>query len=271
MIFIVGGRGRLGQALAELHINDDVICIERAVYEHWGRADATADIAAWFASHATAGAVIYVCSGLLDPKIPPNGLHAVNFMLPYNIIQSVAGLDVHVVTFGTAMEGMLAANPYVQSKLALANFIDQRQTSACKVTHIRIHTLYGGGEPSPFMFLGLMLAALRQEASFAMTLGRQLREYHHVEDDAIAIRQLVNSSVTGLVTLSHGHPVTLRCLAEAVFEKLNKAHLLHLGALPEPAEDNFEQVFSSPGELQGIKFRETLSAVANYMQLLAEA
>jgi len=267
MIFIVGGRGRLGQALFEQYLPEQVILLERSVYASWGgeKVDSISD---YFSSRATPGSVIYICSGLLDPKLGAEELNRINFVLPANIIRAVADLDVRVVTFGTAMEGLLVSNPYVQSKMALARFIESRSASTCSVLHVRIHTLYGGGEPSQFMLLGLMLQALRQDHPFPMTQGRQLREYHHVEDDAVAILQLVRGGVVGPVVLSHGHPIALRSLAKSVFDSMGKPHLLQLGALPEPPEENFSQVFAPVPALVGVAFRDTLTAVNCYMKTL---
>lgn len=268
MIFIVGGRGRLGKALVDLYPVQETVLVERSRYQHWG-AGKTACIADYFTARATPGSIIYVCSGLLDPKLDAEELNQVNFALPANIIAAVANLDVQVVTFGTAMEGVLVTNSYVQSKMALARFIQERPASTCSVLHVRIHTLFGGGEPSSFMFLGLMLQALRNDRAFPMTMGRQLREYHHVADDAAAIVHLARSDITGPVTLSHGNPVTLQSLALSVFEGLGKPHLLQIGALPEPAEENFAQIFSPVPALAGFEFRDTLSAVTSYMKKLA--
>lgn len=269
MIFIVGSSGRLGQALAAKYGHENAVCIERSVYESWGDEAAVPAIGAWFAEHITPDSVVYVCSGVLDARVPVDDLHRVNYGLPRNIINGVAQLDVRVVTFGTAMEGTLTTNPYVLSKLELARFVERRAPSACQVTHIRIHTLYGGGEPSPFMFLGLMLDAVRSQRPFLMTQGLQLREYHHVDDDATAIVHLVGAGVSGAVALSHGQPVTLRSLAESVFETLEQPELLRLGALPDPVEENFTHVFTPLPELRGCTFRETLPAVAFYIKSLA--
>ncbi len=270
MIFIVGGRGRLGQALLQQYNPGEVVRVERAVYEHWGTSDSTADITAYFEQRARPGAVVYICSGLLDPKLASDELYNVNFRLPRNIIQAVSPMGIRAVTFGTAMEETLTANPYVLSKLALSRFVDGIQDARAPALHIRIHTLYGGGEPSPFMFLGLVLNALRFEKPFDMTMGRQLREYHHVADDAAAIRLLVDHSVKGIVALSHGQPITLKDLAETIFGLFGKDQLLRLGALPEPEQENFTQFFLRPTLLEGVVFRETLAGVSEYMKALVK-
>ena len=270
MIFIIGGRGRLGQALREQYRSDEVVCVDRAVYQQWGGSDSLSDISAYFQHNARSGAVVFICSGLLDPTLANETLHDVNFRLPRNIIQAVSPMGIRAVTFGTAMEEMLTTNPYVQSKLALSRFVAEMSGELTPALHIRIHTLYGAGEPSPFMFLGLVMEALRNDKPFAMTMGRQLREYHHVSDDAAAIRTLVEHANSGVMDLSHGQPVTLRSLAEGGFESAGKAHLLRLGVVPEPEQENFKRVFSRSSVLEGVMFRDSVTGVVEYIKTLME-
>lgn len=270
MIFIVGSRGRLAQALNEQHAGD-VVSLSRATYEHWGAANPGSEISDYFAAHAENGSVVYICSGLLAPRLPREHLHAVNFQLAQNIIRAVTPLGMRAVTFGRAMERTLATNPYVHSKLLLSQFVEESNLKKSSVLHIRIHTLYGSGEPSPFMFLGQLLSSLRTDTPLEMTLGRQLREYHHVTDDAQAIASLVENGVSGIVELSHGRPVTLRQLAEAIFQSLGKSHLLRLGAISEPAQENFSNFLEPPAALKGIEFRETVTSVVAYMKALVSA
>jgi len=265
VIYILGGRGRLGRALAALYEPSEVVCLDRADYETWPTAGAAA-VRSYFSQGKSVPSVIYVCSGLLDPRLSDEDLLAVNYQLPRAVIEGVEDLASKVVTFGTAMEHGLTDNRYVTSKVRLGEFVEQANAMGARATHVRIHTQYGEGEPSPFMFLGQMLTALRSDTAFAMTLGKQLREYHHVEDDARAVKALVSSDVAGLVDLAHGKPVTLRSLAEAVFEAQGKSHLLQVGAVPEPAQDNFDRVFSVPESLKTHSFRDTLPAVVEYMK-----
>lgn len=266
MIYILGSRGRLGQALAAQYDPSEVVCIDRSVYETWSSSAASTAIKAYFSACQPAQPVIYICSGLLDPRLTADELFAVNYQLPRNVIEGVTELGIRVVTFGTAMEHTLTSNSYVQSKLRLSEFVEQANAAGVPATHVRIHTLYGIGEPSPFMFLGQILKALRANVPFAMTQGRQLREYHHVEDDARAIQSLIQAEVNGIVDLSHGQPVTLRSLAEAIFESFGKSHLLQLGAVPEPVEENYDVIFEVPAVLKSMPFRDASSAVVEFMK-----
>jgi len=267
MNFLIGGRGRLGQAIARQYAADDIVSLEREVYQHWGEPGAQADVAAYFAPWAGTGATIFVTSGLLDPKLPAEALWQVNVELPRNIIEGAAALGLRVITFGTVMEALLAArNPYVNSKAALGEFAAARAAEGAPVTHVRVHTLYGGGLPSRFMFLGQILDALDNGAPFRMTQGKQLREYHHVDDDACAIRMLAETGVNGVLDLSHGAPLSLRELAGAVFEAFGAAGQLQVGTLPEPSEENYNTVFARHPMLERASFRDTLPALVAYLE-----
>ncbi len=108
------------------------------------------------------------------------------------------------------MEELVSSkNRYVQSKTLLNHYVKSLNSQHNSVAHIQLHTLYGVGAPSPFMFLGQILSALRNDSVFEMTSGCQLREYHHFLDDTEAIKQILESQTTGVVNLSNGKPVTL--------------------------------------------------------------
>jgi nucleoside-diphosphate-sugar epimerase len=271
MKFIIGGRGRLGQAIARAYPAADALCLDRAVYEGWSEAGAEDFVARFFAPWAGSASTVFVASGLLDPKLAPAEHLKVNYDLPRNIIAGAAALDLKVVTFGTVMESLLAQhNPYVQSKAALGRHVAELAMAGRPVAHVRVHTLFGGGPPSPFMFLGQILTALRQRTPFNMTLGKQLREYHHVDDEARAIRALDAAGVRGVFDLSHGDPVSLRELATTVFAAFGAADLLHLGALPEPLEENYSTVFARHPLLGPQAYRPAFPAIVDYLKACVE-
>jgi nucleoside-diphosphate-sugar epimerase len=268
-VCIIGGRGRLGQALACEYADAgaDVVILDREIYQDWAGDGADRAIARHFErDRQSSNSLLFVTSGLLDPRLPRESLLAVNYWLPRNVLSAVLPLGMQVVTFGTVMEAMPdAANAYIDSKRRLGEYVN----SVCDhgaATHLQIHTLYGTGNPTPFMFLGQILTALRLNEIFRMTSGRQLREYHHVADDARAIRWLVESASTGTIALSHGAPVTLRQIADTVFEAFGKGELLRAGALPDPEQENYERIFEPLSFPAEVKFRESLPAIVEYMK-----
>jgi hypothetical protein len=116
------------------------------------------------------------------------------------------------------------------------------------------------------MFLGQMLTAIRNNAPFKMTSGRQLREYHHLVDEAKAIRRIANAAAPGVLNVSHGKALRLRAIAGSVFQALEKGDLLRVGALPEPPEENYEIVLKPADILRQVAFRDPLPAIVQYMQ-----
>lgn len=271
MIYVIGGRGRLGRAIQSSRPSDEVTVLNRAIYEDWWQADATPRIARFFEA-APAGSVILVAAGLLDPSLPRADHQRVNVELPTRVMQAMRSSGQRVVTFGTVMERLVEyPNAYVATKAELGRVVVERAAAGDAVLHLQIHTLYGGGEPAPFMFLGQLLRALREQRPFEMSPGRQLREYHHVDDDVAAIHAVLEARLSGLVALSHGAPCTLRDLASHVFAALDRVQLLRIGARPEPPADNYATVLPRPNVLENIHFRPALPGVTAYLKaLLAE-
>jgi len=266
--YLVGSKGRLGQAIFKAVSHDEVVCLDRSIYEGWPNSSSTTRISKYFESVKETNPTILVASGLLDPNACSEDLTSVNYTLPKNIIDGSTKLGFRVITFGTVMEGLVTSNNnYVQSKMRLNEYIQSLTYKNNSVVHIQLHTLYGLGEPSPFMFLGQILSALKNNSSFEMTSGRQLREYHHFLDEAEAIRQIVDSQTTGVINLSNGKPVSLKEIAQQVFSVFCKSHLLRIGALPEPAEENYDKnIFLESDFLRDITLRDSLSGIVEYMK-----
>jgi len=268
MIYVIGGRGRLGQAVRASCPDGGVMLLNRETYQDWWRDDAGAQIARFFDA-APDGSAVLVAAGLLDPSLPETEHRRVNLSLPLQLIDAVTRTGLRVVTFGTVMERLVAhPNPYVATKAELGRQVQARAAEGQPVLHLQIHTQYGGGEPAPFMFLGQILHALREGRPFDMSPGRQLREYHHVDDDVAALNVLLDAGATGIVALSHGAPCTLRDLASHVFAELGRPDLLRVGARPEPGDDNYATVLPCPEALARVSFRPALQGVPTYLKTL---
>jgi len=265
--YLVGARGRLGQAIAHVYADNEIVSLDRSIYENWSQPSVPDQVSRYFEKCSNKGATVFVASGLLDPKLSQNDLLRVNYHLPKNLIEGATKLGLRVITFGTVMEGLLQLkNPYIQTKTALGEYINTAAATGSSVIHLQIHTLYGIGQPSPFMFLGQMLAAIRDNVPFKMTSGRQLREYHHLVDEAKAIRKIADSEVSGIVNVSHGRPLSLKMIANGVFQVLGRDDLLQVGALPEPQEEYYQKILNPTEILQQVAFRDSLPAIVQYMK-----
>jgi len=266
MIYVIGGRGRLGRAICASRPAGEIVALEREVYERWWQSNAGASIARYF-DCAEPGSVVLVVSGVLDPALPRAEHQRVNVDLPARIIDGACAAGLRVVTFGTVMERLLEhPNAYIATKADLGRLAAERAAAGDPVTHLQLHTLYGGGEPAPFMFLGQLCRALREGRPFEMSPGRQLREYHHVNDDVAAMHAVLAAGANGVTALSHGAPCTLRDLATHVFTSVERLELLRIGARPEPPDDNYATVLQRPRELEHIHFQSALQGVTAYVR-----
>lgn len=271
MISVIGGRGRLGRAISALYGDHAVLALPREVYQEWWRPNSADAVARFFESRGDDRSTVFVAAGLLDPRLPRDEHMQVNYLLPRHVIEGATRLGMRVVTFGTVMERLIVAtkNAYVQSKTLLGDYVAQAANEHTPATHIRVHTLYGGGEPSPFMFLGQIRRALVEHTVFEMSPGNQLREYHHLDDEVRALRVLADAHVNGVIDLNHGEPISLKMLARHVFKSFGAESLLRIGALPEPPEENYGTVFERPALLNDSNFRATLPAVVSYLRDLS--
>jgi nucleoside-diphosphate-sugar epimerase len=269
MNLVIGARGRLGGALVSHLSGEETVALERSVYSAWTQPGAAENVTNVLKSFAAGPHTIFVAAGITDPKRPSEEHNQVNLNLPQNVIEGASRLGLRVITFGTIMEevvGRTGENPYYDSKMRLSDYVRKSADDAADVLHIRIHTLYGGGPPERFMFLGQLLDAVRRRETFKMSAGDQLREYHHVDDDVTAISLLANSTIKGFVNLSHGVPVRLRELATYVCGRFDCLDRLQIGALPTSGNENYDRLFEPLSIPGGVKFRETLPAVFDYMK-----
>lgn len=265
MICVIGARGRLGAAICGRIHAERLIAPCREVYAHWGEPDGVARMDRFFQEHNHIQRV-YVAAGILNPSVAEDLHTAVNYLLPRNIILAAEKYGFGVTTVGTIMERFSQAdNAYIRSKRSLGQFVSEQAEQGWPVSHVQVHTLYGTGKPSPFMFLGQMLDALNRNEKFSMSSGTQLREYHHVLDDVEAMLALAEAGLTGTIALSHGESVRLVDLARYVFKYFEKESLLSVGDLSSLQGDNFDQLYCRPALLQDMEFRNTFSGVAEYM------
>lgn len=269
MNFVFGARGRLGRAITDSFSSNQVVTPERATYSEWWREDGADQVSRYLETQAINPGIVYVVCGIIDPRRPAEEHIRVNYLLARNVVAGATRLGFRVLSFGTVMENLVGENTnssYFLSKKKLGQFVDNFVSQSSLALHVRIHTLFGGGAPNEFMFLGQMLRSLMNREEFKMSPGTQLREYHHVDDEVLAISRLAQAQISGTINLSHGSPVTLREIAIHVFNSFDRLDLLKIGALPGPKDDNFSEVFKRTPIIDDIMFRPTLPAVVDYLQ-----
>ena len=269
MNLIIGARGRLGLAIAMSCHSDLVMSPPRSLYAEWWREDAVDKISRYLEKAIIAPGNIFVASGIINPSLCREEHYRLNYLLPRNIIEGGTKIGFKVVTFGTVMESVVSdqtVNPYLSNKINLGRFVESFLEKSNLALHIRLHTLFGGGMPEDFMFLGQIFRSLISKSEFNMTSGAQLREYHHVDDEVLAIAKILESNASGCVELNHAAAFTLKDIAEYVFSAFSLSDLLKVGKLQPPSDDNFKSVFKRPLVIKDVYFRETLPALVDYLR-----
>ena len=267
--FILGSTGRLGSEIYRTYFSRGIISIPRKVYRTWTDPHNVNAIKEYFKKLINKNnAVLFIASGLLDPSKTQLELNRVNYLLPKNIIEATQGLNIRIITFGTIMEKYRVTNSYIDSKKKFLDYIDKLNYPAKRLTHIRLHTLYGIGKPSEFMFLGGIYHALKNNLPFPMTSGEQLREYHHILDEVNAIDFLVQEENDAkVINLSHGDPVRLCDLAMNIFHCFQKEHLLKVGEFENLENEVFKIERNREALLlPNIQFRDSFSAINIYLK-----
>lgn len=260
-VVVLGASGRLGHALCAAHGQARLHRPDRAQVSAWLEGESVVD---WL-SQFEAPIQIHVALGVIDPHASTDDIQAINVDLPTQILRAASKLGHKVATYGSVMEAILPPgqrNAYIDSKVRLADQVQEAHASGTAAVHYRLHTLYGGKPPPPFMFAGQMLRALETQSPFEMTSGKQFREYHHVADEVAAI--LANPNDAGVVEVSNRAPIRLRDLAEGVFSAFDAQHLLHIGALQDPASDYYDASASPAVPVITGNFRPAQTGVADW-------
>lgn len=266
-IFVIGSNGRLAKAILNYYSITNCICLKREVYQDWYKKENRASILDFFKSQTTNNSAIFITSGILNAKEDTKLIDDVNYHLPWNIIRALEGLDLKIATFGTILENLATSeNPYVRSKIKLSDRIKELQSKSLKVVHFRIHTLYGYGYPSEFMFLGQLYTSIKNKEVFNMSSGYQIREYHHLDDVAKSIDIILSKNKNGIVEVTSGNGIRLRDLALRIFEKFNLEHLLHIGNLDIEHKDKFTNDYEKNKDLEEVRFRDPIKGVCNYLK-----
>jgi len=214
---------------------------------------------------------LFNCAGITNANADVDEITSANFRLPVFLSEQSAILDYRLITFGTVMEQIpkyAMSNPYLESKLRFYNEYLSNTHWANSNLHIQMHTLYGGKRIHPHMFLGQIYSALIHKKSFKMSRGLQIREYHHVDDVAKAIRLLEETQQNGVNNISHGLPEKLKDIAESIFNHFSAVNLLKLSSGSMDENDNRELIFKKSKEIPEMYFRPTIVNIIQWLEEL---
>lgn len=268
-VVILGKNGNLSKSLKEVFPHATVVPKEK--YMNW--LASPGELIKFYSTLGNSDELpdVYNCAGITDPSIDQNEINLVNYELPIFLGEQSKKLDFRLVSFGTVMELLpkySASNRYLESKLRLYNQLISDINWLDRNIHIQLHTLYGGSHIHRHMFLGQIFHAISSKEEFHMSGGEQIREYHHIDDDAKAIKQLTSNAGGRLIDISHGQPERLKDIAIFLFGHFNSLELLNVSARIEDKNDNKTIIFKKTDDLSDSLFRPTMGNLVSWLERL---
>lgn len=242
---ILGHSGNLGREFLKLYgASNGTIPIDRQLTRYWVSEGSVSDIRSYLQTirKNSQKMNLFVCTGMTDPTNVFE-VNLVNNMFPIKIVEASENLDIKIITFGTVQEDWDLSNHYIDSKRHFSKWLEQSNPDY--VRNFKLHTLYGGIRTDNNLFLSQIIRSLESGREFKMTSGLQIREYHHQAQVTEYIDYLLNSDPLDRPShISHGQPVTLRNLAEYIFDRFRVKELLNIDHSINVREDNFNRVYA---------------------------
>ena len=256
---ILGSTGLVGSAWRRYMPNS--IFVERPVIEKWFDSHPEVSIADFLEKLPKDRKIqIHVCFGNTNPVEKQSLLMQINCDWPLLIAKQALFRNFQVVTYGSALEDFGILNNYFSSKrtfkIAMAGLEEKKLW-----TNISLHTLYSDSRPHPHMFLGQIYSAIKDRTQFEMTSGKQLREFHYVDDDIRIIDNALRLNLFKHLEISHGKPLELFRVAEFLFDSFALSGLLRRNAYPDNPNDNYTKIFTPNPVQDTIIHRDPLIAL----------
>lgn len=266
---VIGGGGLIGRGLSRKFHGSAFHRLQRVDYQDWWNESRIPEIKELLNNFRgdDRQLKVYIASGVLSPREDPELIRKVNELIPINVARALEETKSQIVTFGTIHESFEMHNEYIDSKRRLAEWL-QSNCNTNHFLHLRLHTLFDNDFPKKFMFLGALYECISKGQSLRMSSGRQLREFHHVDDDIRALGILEMNASKGFVDLNHGSTVSLIKLASEVSQSFFTSGKIEAGFFPDPVDENYSVSFKKVFPDEVLRFREANHAIVEIFQRL---
>jgi nucleoside-diphosphate-sugar epimerase len=263
MNYILGSSGLIGTAIIRELDEQNSIVVPRNEYENWIKPDRIRTFLR--ENQVNASDSFYVCSGVTNPTSNRNLLQLHNCDIPLSILKESIERDYRVITFGSIQENFSVLNNYIDSK---KEFLKQSTTIGELPNHVhfQMHTIYGFHMPKNYMLLGMVLEAIRSNSCLKMTSGKQFREYWHATDVAkFVVSENWNGNPDRVTPISSGHPLRIKDLVTAIFDKFSLSGLLRLGSLSDDPNEAYTFDMFTPS-IAARYMRDPVHGVHEYLE-----
>ena len=265
-ILVLGENSRLTKSLVNIS-KTPLIVVKKEIYENWF--DNRMLILYLKDIGFSDNDSIIITKAIINPNYDFNELNKWNFLFQKKIIQILEHNNIRANVFltGSIFEKTLLRDNYLNSKRNLSNYILTNKFLYVKPLVIRLHTLYGIGNPPGNMFLGQIFTSLKNKTKFNMSDGNQVRQYHHYNEVSSLLLNIVSGSKLNVKTIDFTGKewVKLKDLASSIYKYFNCLELLNIGALKKSQNEvtKTENKFISNGNFQ---FKNPLISINKYLE-----
>lgn len=264
-LLIVGANGNFSLALQEILGDNSFRIINKNLYGDWDNSESK--LTSIIRKNVEECNTKYLINtvGIVSKNCDPEFVKYWNYYFPKHLYQICENLNLTLVTLGSVHENvpdMPTGNPYLESKKSLERFLMTKEFK--NSFHFQFHTWYGGKNVNPEMFLGQLITSIRGGRIFNMSSGEQVREYHHVIDDATCVLTNLENGMLGTLSISHGELLTLEEIARKLFRHFNCENLLKLNQISSPNIEVTNKM-ALPVHAVKMKFRPTMEGLIEYV------
>lgn len=265
-ILVVGENSRLTKSLVNIS-NTPLIVVKKEIYDKWFN-DSMLILYLKNIGFSNNDSII-ITKSIINPNNDFNEVNKWNFLFQKKIIKTLElhSIKANVFFTGSIFEKTLVRNNYLDSKRNLTNYILTNEFYSVTPLIIRLHTLYGIGDPPSNMFLGQIFTSLKDKTKFNMSDGNQVRQYHHYNEVSIFLLNIVLSSKLNvkIIDFTGSEWIKLKDLAKSIYKYFNCLELLNIGSLEKSKHEIIknENQFISNGDFQ---FKNPLISINKYLE-----
>lgn len=262
---IIGTTGNFSRQLQQLIPEHKRLMLGKEIFETWNESQ---EIRALESKEYQIQKGDYLINtiGITSPNYSLESLRRVNLEFPKYLYHLSKKFELNLITLGSVHENypnLFLNNNYMIVKKELKSFLEEN--SYANSFHFQFHTWYGGARLKKEMFLGQIITALRNNSIFLMSSGKQIREYHHIEDDALCLLDVLTYANFGRQVIEHGNPLTLQEIAFHIFSYFDRTHLLRFDLNNSQFDDLYLMTVLEPIKTK-CSFRSTLDGIIKYVE-----
>jgi hypothetical protein len=265
-ILVIGENSRLTKSLVNIS-KTPLIIVKKEIYENWF--DDSMLILYLKNIDFSNNDSIIITKSIINSNYDFNEVNKWNFLFQKKIIQILEhhSIKANIFLTGSIFEKTLVRNNYLDSKRKISNYILTNKFSFVTPLVIRLHTLYGIGNPPSNMFLGQIFTSLKNKTKFDMSDGNQVRQYHHYNEVSSFLLNIVSGSKLNvkIIDFTGSEWIKLKDLANSVYNYFNCLELLNIGSLKKPQNEiiKIENQFIKNGDFY---FENPLMRINKYLE-----